>query len=202
MSNDLLREEGFFANKNIPDCEKLGLIALIGCGSYDQQMNETGIEKAFGSWCPKAGGGAHFIAFTYGRPESLTPMAVTTNLHAIGFKDTMIDSMFKSMSDEEVVNTAVNFFRVARNTDKTKQPDTYAKLVEPKLTKYLENLRVTDGYLTNNPKILENVKTYCQTAYGASSDMASEVDNKPEVVSEEVLAEVTDDAIEDGKKKQ
>ena len=200
MSNDLLREEGFFANKNIPDCEKLGLIALIGCGSYDQQMNETGIEKAFGSWCPKSGGGAHFIAFTYGRPESLTPMAVTTNLHAIGFKDAMIDSMFKSMSDEEVINNAVNFFRVARNTDKTKQPDTYSTLVEPKLARYLENLRVTDGYLTNNPRILDNVKTYCQMAYGASNEKSNEDEKNPEVVLEEVLA-ADADFLDDGKKK-
>lgn len=194
MSNDLLREEGFFANKNIPACEKLGLIALIGCGSYDQQMNETGMEKAFGSWCPKAGGGAQFIAFTYGRPESLNPMAVTTNLHAIGFKETMIDSMFTSMSDEEVINNAVNFFRVARNTDKTKQPDTYTKLVESKLSRYLENLRVTDGYLTNNPKILDSVKNLCQTAYGATNDMT----NESSVVSSDDEGLIDDDS----KKKQ
>ena len=75
MSNDLLQEQ-FFNNPNIPDCEKLGVISLLGCGSLDQQMDSTGRESSFVSMCPKAGGGTQFIAFTYGRPESLNKMSV------------------------------------------------------------------------------------------------------------------------------
>ena len=86
MSNDLL-QEGFFNNPNIPDCEKLGVISLLGCGSLDQQMDSTGRESSFVSMCPKAGGGTQFIAFTYGRPESLNKMSVKTILHAIGFRE-------------------------------------------------------------------------------------------------------------------
>ena len=46
MSNDLLNEQ-FFNNPNIPDCEKLGVISLLGCGSLDQQMDSTGRESSF-----------------------------------------------------------------------------------------------------------------------------------------------------------
>lgn len=86
MSNDLLREE-FFNNPNIPDCEKLGVISLIGCGSLESPVDAVGRESSFVSMCPKLAGGTQFIAFTYGRPESLNHMSVKTILHAIGFKE-------------------------------------------------------------------------------------------------------------------
>ena len=44
MSNDLLKEE-FFNNPNIPDCEKLGFISLIGCGSLENSMDAIGRES-------------------------------------------------------------------------------------------------------------------------------------------------------------
>ena len=86
MSNDLLKEE-FFNNPNIPDCEKLGVISLIGCGSIENSMDAIGRESSFISMCPKLSGGTQFIAFTYGRPESLNTMSVKTILHSIGFKE-------------------------------------------------------------------------------------------------------------------
>lgn len=190
MSNDLLREEGFFSNSNIPDCEKLGLIALIGCGSIDQKMDSLGNEQHFASMCPKAGGGVQFVAFTYGRPESLSKMSVKTILHSIGFNGTMVDEMFSSMSDKEVVEKVVKFFRVARNTDKSKQSTTYETLIESKLSRYLEKLRTTDNYLTQNPTILDRVKGVCEDAYGSSKEEQKDSPDQPQEDSD------------DGKKKQ
>ena len=168
MSNDLLNEE-FFSNPNIPDCEKLGIISLLGCGSFDQKMDSIGNEQTFASLCPKAGGGTQFIAFTYGRPESLNKMSVKTYLHSIGFNGTFIDEMFSSMGDKEVVDEVVKFFRVARNTDKSKQATTYETLVEPKLSRYLEKLRVTDNTITQNPMYCDKLKDVCKESFGANA---------------------------------
>ena len=178
MSNDLLREEGFFANNNIPDCEKLGVIALIGCGSLDQKTDNIGTSQTFGSMCPKAGGGTQFIAFTYGRPESLNTMSVKTYLHSIGFNGTMIDEMFSSMSDKDLVDKVVSFFRVARNTDKSKQATTFEELVEPKLSRYIEKLRVTDPYLTEHPQILNNLLGITKESFGSTSEKSIGDDDK------------------------
>jgi hypothetical protein len=169
MSNDLLQEQ-FFNNPNIPDCEKLGVISLLGCGSLDQQMDSTGRESSFVSMCPKAGGGTQFIAFTYGRPESLNKMSVKTILHSIGFNGTFIDEMFSSMGDKEVVDEVVKFFRVARNTDKSKEPKVY-EMIEPRLKAASEKYRVTDPYLTEHPQILTNIMEISKNSFGASLDL-------------------------------
>ena len=86
MSSELLNE-GFFNNPNIPDCVKLGAVSLISCGSMETQMGALGKESTFVSLCPKQGGGTQFVAFTYGRPDSLNEMSVKTILHAIGYKE-------------------------------------------------------------------------------------------------------------------
>ncbi len=86
INNELLKEE-FFSNPNIPDCEKLAVISLLGCGSLEHRMDSTGRETSFVSMCPKLEGGVQFISFTYGRPESLNKMSVKTVLHSIGFKE-------------------------------------------------------------------------------------------------------------------
>lgn len=169
MSNDLL-QEGFFSNPNIPDCEKLGVVSLLGCGSLDQQMDSTGRESSFVSMCPKAGGGTQFIAFTYGRPESLNKMSVKTILHSIGFNGTFIDEMFTSMGDKEVVDEVVKFFRVSRNTDKSKEPKVY-EMIEPRLKAASEKYRVTDPYLTEHPQILNNIMDISKDSFGASKDL-------------------------------
>lgn len=169
MSNDLL-QEGFFNNKNIPDCEKLGIISLLGCGSLDQQMDSTGRESSFVSMCPKIGGGTQFIAFTYGRPESLNKMSVKTILHSIGFNGTFIDEMFSTMGEKEVVDEVVKIFRVARNTDKSKEPKVF-EMIEPRMKAYFEKLRVTDPYLTEHPQILTNLIEISKNSFGATLDL-------------------------------
>ena len=169
MSNDLLNEE-FFNNPNIPDCEKLGIISLLGCGSFDQRMDSTGRESTFVSMCPKAGGGTQFIAFTYGRPESLNKMSVKTILHSIGFNGNFIDEMFTSMNDKEVIDETLKFFRVSRNTDKSKEPNIF-EMIEPKLNLCTEKYRITDAYLTEHPQILMNLKELAKDSFGASKDL-------------------------------
>ena len=77
-----------------------------------------------------------------------------------------------------------------KNTDKSKQSTTYETLVEPKLSRYLEKLRTTDNYLTQNPTILDRVKGVCKDAYGSSKEEQIESPAQPQ-----------EDA-DDGKKKQ
>lgn len=170
MSNDLLKEE-FFNNPNIPDCEKLAVIALIGCGTAGQHTNKVGNEQSFGSLCPKMGGGTQFIAFSYGRPESLTPMLVSTHLHAIGFSEEMGLKIFKSMSDEEVCSDTRRLFRIIVNVDKSKETSEYKELVEKDVTDLLEKLRVTDPYLTEHPHILNNLLETIKNSFGVSKDL-------------------------------
>jgi len=73
-------------------------------------------------------------------------------------------------SDVEVVDGVVKFFRVSRNTDKSKEPKVY-EMIEPRLKAYFEKLRVTDPYLTEHPQILNNLLETIKNSFGASKDL-------------------------------
>lgn len=56
MSNEVLNE-GFFSNKNIPVCEKVGLIALLLGGTYEKNaISFDGKDQTFFSMVYKRGG--------------------------------------------------------------------------------------------------------------------------------------------------
>lgn len=56
MSNDILNES-FFSNNSIPMCEKVGLIALLLGGTYDENaLSPDGKEQSFVSIVYKRGG--------------------------------------------------------------------------------------------------------------------------------------------------
>lgn len=177
MSNDLLREE-FFNNPNVPNCEKLGVLALIGCGTAGQHTFKVGNEQSFGTKCPKMGGGSQFVAFSYGRPESLIPMLVNSCLHSIGFTEDQISRIFKSMSDEEVCSEARTFFRVAAKVDKSIETSKYEALVENDMNELLKKLRNTDPYLTEHPQIVNNLQETIKKSFGAVEETKDPDDSK------------------------
>ena len=71
---------------------------------------------------------------------------------------------------DEVVDEVVKFFRVARNTDKSKEPKVY-EMIEPRLKAASEKYRVTDPYLTEHPQILTNIMEISKNSFGASLDL-------------------------------
>lgn len=168
MSNEVLNES-FFSNASIPNCEKLGLVALLGQGTYEENaMSFDGKSQAFVSNVGALGGGKTTIMFTFGRGESLSNMAVKTYLHSMGLDrgGVDIDKIFDgSKTDKEVVNEVSEFYKTVVGIDKTKIGESYEKLVSPLIDKYFEKLRTTDNYLTQNPKILENLKNQCNEVY-------------------------------------
>lgn len=168
MSNEVLNES-FFSNGNIPNCEKLGLVALLGQGTYEENaMSFDGKEQTFVSNVGIPGGGKTTIMLTYGRGASLSNMAVKTYLHSMGLDKggVDIDKLFDgSKTDKEVVGDVLDFYRTVVSIDKTKVGESYEKLISPYLDKYFEKLRTTDNYLTQNPKILENLKNQCNEVY-------------------------------------
>lgn len=170
MSNEVMTE-GFFGNKNIPACEKLGAVAILGFGPCGENaFSYDGKAQSFVSLVPNRGGNGHTtVMFTYGRPDSLNEMAVKTYLYNIGLNHKLdIDKVFDgSMSDKEVVSAVSEFFRETINIDKSKVTESYEKMIAPKLARYMEKLRNTDNYLTQNPKIGERVKAVCDEVYGA-----------------------------------
>lgn len=168
MSNEVLNES-FFSNSNIPSCEKLGLVALLGQGTYEENaMSFDGKEQTFVSKVGVLGGGETTIMFTYGRGASLSNMAVKTYLHSMGLDKggVDIDKLFDgSRTDKEVINEVSDFYKDVISIDKTKVAESYEKLISPYLDKYFEKLRTTDNYITQNPKILENLKNQCNEVY-------------------------------------
>lgn len=177
MSNDLLKEE-YFNNPNIPDCEKLGFFSLLGCGSYENQIDSVGRESSFVSMCPRLSGGTQFIAFTYGRPESLNKMSVNTILHAIGVKGELSDKVFDSMSDKDVVEAALKMFRTARKTSPTKDGEIYESLQKQNIKKYVEKLKMHDAYIADHPHIISNLIDIIEKQVGSSKTASVEEDVK------------------------
>ncbi len=171
MSNDLLKEE-FFNNPNIPDCEKLGLFSLIGCGSYETQMDSVGRESSFVSMCPRLTGGTQFIAFTFGRPESLNKMAVNTMLHSIGVKGDMVDRIFSSMSDEEVIKESLKMFRTARKTTPAKDGEIYESLQKQNIKNYGGKLKMYNAYIANHPQVFTNAVDLLEKEVGSAKAQA------------------------------
>ena len=176
MSNDLLKEE-FFSNPNIPDCEKLGLFSLIGCGSYEVRMDSVGRESSFVSMCPKLTGGTQFFAYTFGRPESLNKMAVNTMLHSIGVRGDMVEKLFTSMSDEEVVKQALTMFRTARKTTPTKDGEIYESLQKQNIVNYGEKLKIHDAYVADHPHLYSNVVELLESQVGNSKSQPSSIED-------------------------
>lgn len=181
MSNELLNE-GFFNNPNIPDCEKLGVVALIGGGALDKgAISEVGKDVSFSSVVPCRGGLMPItpVIFTYGRPESLNRTAVQGCLKVIGIESDAGDYIFNSSkNDKDLLYDIVKFFRVTLGIDKLKQDDAYDRVVKDKLEYYIEKLRVTDPYLTENPKILTDLKTNVETAFGVELKNSNDYEKK------------------------
>ena len=84
MSNDVYTES-FFANKEIPMCEKLGLISLILGGTYEKSaLSYNGQDKSFVSMVCDRRGMRTPVVFTYGHPETLSGLACKSLLHSMG----------------------------------------------------------------------------------------------------------------------
>ena len=168
MSNSVYTES-FFSNKEVPMCEKLGLMALLGGGTYEEgAISYNGQDKSFSSFVFDRRGYKTPVIFTYGHPETLSSMACKTLLHNMGIEKKnedgslaiAIDNIFDgSMSDEDVLNFVESWYRGNPNIDKTKFVDNFETLRLPKIKKYLEELKNSNSYLANNPKILEEIST-------------------------------------------
>lgn len=84
MSNEVYNES-FFSNKEIPMCEKLGLISLILGGTYEKNaLGYNGKDKSFMSLVCDRRGMKTPVVFTYGHPETLSAMACKSLLHSMG----------------------------------------------------------------------------------------------------------------------
>lgn len=168
MSNEVLNES-FFSNGNIPNCEKLGLIALLGQGTYEENaLSYDGKEQSFVSIVGGADGRKTVVAYTYGKGSaSLNDLAVKTYLHSMGLDRSMdVNKIFDgSKTDKEVIGDVCDFYKEVISIDKTKVAESYEKLIDPLLNKYFEKLRTTDNYITQNPKILEGLKSQCNEVY-------------------------------------
>ena len=159
MSNDVYTES-FFANKQIPMCEKLGFIALVQGGTNDKNATPyNGNGKCFSSIVFDRRGRKTPIMFTYSHPESLNELACRTLLHSMGLDVVIpIDKFFDgSMSDEEIIGKLEDFYRGNPNIDKSKFPVNFETIRQPNIKYYVEQLKNTDSYLADNPKILESL---------------------------------------------
>lgn len=166
MSNSVYTES-FFSNKEVPMCEKLGLISLLGGGTYEEgALSYNGQDKSFMSFVFDRRQKKTPVIFTYGHPETLSAMACKTLIHNMGLERrnedgslaVSIDNLFDgSMSDRETVEHIELWYKGNPNIDKTKFTENFDTLRLPKVKKYLEQLKNSNSYLANNPKILEGV---------------------------------------------
>ena len=159
MSNDVYTES-FFANKQIPMCEKTGYIALVLGGTNDKNaVPYNGNGRCFSSLVCDRRGMKTPVMFTYSHPESLSALACTTLLHNMGVDRVVgIDKLFDgSMTDEEVVKKLEEHYHGNPNIDKSKFSENFDSLRLPNIKYYAEQLKNTDSYLADNPKILEGV---------------------------------------------
>lgn len=160
MNSELLNE-GYFNNPNISYSEKLGLVSLLSCGSMETQMGALGKESTFVSLCPKKGGGTQFIAFTYGRPDSLNEMSVKTILHSIGYKD----SDLFNQNDKAVIETVVKNSTLWANVSPFSSKSRYEDIVKQNVDKYFDNLIKSNPYLADNPQIVASVKNLIEQEF-------------------------------------
>ena len=161
MSNEVLNES-FFSNKQVPMCEKLGYIALVLGGTNDKNaVPYNGNGKCFSSLVCDRRGMKTPVMFTYSHPESLSELGCKTLLHNMGIDRVVgIDKLFDgSMTDAEVVQKLEEYYRGNPNIDKTKFPENFDKLRNPNIKYYSEQLKNTDSYLADNPRILEGLIT-------------------------------------------
>lgn len=159
MNNNVL-SESFFASKEVPMCEKTGMIALLLGGTYDP-TNQT----AFVSAVNKRGKSMPTpVIYNYGRSESLSSMACKSLLHDMNVESVLgIDNVFDgSHSDKEVITKLAELYSTNPNIDKSKFGENFDKLMLPKLTDYKEKLKRTDNYLADNPRILESFLDACK----------------------------------------
>ena len=157
MSNNVM-SESFFSNKQVPMCEKTGFIALLLGGTLDKNaMTYDGRSKCFSSFVFDRRGMRTPVMFTYGRPESLSEMACKTQLHNMGVDRVMsIDKIFDgSFEDSEIIEKMEDFYRGNPNIDKSKFTENFDSLRLPNIEHYSEQLKNTDVYIADNPRILE-----------------------------------------------
>ena len=169
MSNDVMNGN-FFADNHIPMCEKVGTIALLQGGTFEKNaLAYNGQDRSFMSLVCDRRGMQTPVAFTYGHPESLSALACKTLLHNMGVERVIaIDKLFDgSMSDRDVVEKLREHYAGNPNIDKSKFGDNYDTLIEPKLKDYAEQLKNTDSYLADNPKILETLLATTQEVYSS-----------------------------------
>lgn len=163
MSNEIL-EESFFSNKNIPTCEKVGLIALLLGGTYEKtalSFDKKG--QSFFSLVCKRGGGATPVAFTFGHPESMSPIAAKAMLLGMGISDEMAEkNVSGNVNDKEFVKDVAELYSTNPNIDKTKFGENFERLILPKIQDYFAVLKRTDRYLADNPKIIDKINEICK----------------------------------------
>lgn len=69
-----------------------------------------------------------------------------------------IENLFDgSMTDKEVITALESWYKGNPNIDKSKFADNFESLRLPKIKEYLEQLKNSNSYLANNPKILEGI---------------------------------------------
>ena len=95
--------------------------------------------------CPKLTGGTQFFAYTFGRPESLNKMAVNTMLHSIGVRGDMVEKLFTSMSDEEVVKQIVEQQVIAVPAVKIESQEDILKDIRNLLKKNIEKENIENS---------------------------------------------------------
>lgn len=173
MSNEIYNEKlGFFSDDKVSDNEKAGLTALLLGGTYETRISQDGSQKSFVSLITYRGGKMPTpVMFTYGTPSSQSRNACLTML-----KDTGLDKVFPdlkkitdgSLSDEEVVKGISDYYNSITNIDKTKYAENFNTRILPKLKSYFENLKNSDKYLADNPKILDSIMDTCVKANGGN----------------------------------
>ena len=81
-----------------------------------------------------------------------------------------INNLFDgSMTDEEVVGVLEDWYKGNPNIDKTKFADNFDSLRLPKIKAYFEQLKNTDSYLADNPKILDGILTKLKEICGSNN---------------------------------
>ena len=79
-----------------------------------------------------------------------------------------LDNLFDgSMTDEEVVNLLESWYRGNPNIDKSKFVENFETLRLPKIVEYLEDLKKSNTYLADNPKVLEGILTKIKEVCGS-----------------------------------
>ena len=79
-----------------------------------------------------------------------------------------IENLFDgSMTDQEIIYVLDSWYKGNPNIDKTKFVENFETLRLPKIKEYLEQLKNTNSYLANNPKILEGILAVTKETCGS-----------------------------------